>query len=240
MRYPGGKFGSGVYQAIINQMPPHALYCEPFVGGGAVFLHKRPAPISILIDADVGAVQRLASIVNSVGGRPDNPCDVHLLTGDGISYLQHRRWATSDLVYLDPPYPLAVRRRHRPLYRCELSAADHDRIVGVVLKLPCMVMVSGYDGPPYSERLAAWRCVRYRTRTHRDTVQELLWCNFPEPVELHDPRYVGRDYRERERVKRLVDRWVLRIGRLPAPVRAAVLDRVVPGRTGGAGVAGPA
>jgi hypothetical protein len=33
--YPGGKNGLGVYQAIINRMPPHQVYIEPFLGLGA-------------------------------------------------------------------------------------------------------------------------------------------------------------------------------------------------------------
>ena len=43
MTYPGGKAGAGVWQRIINQMPPHRLYVEPFVGAGAVLRAKRPA-----------------------------------------------------------------------------------------------------------------------------------------------------------------------------------------------------
>jgi hypothetical protein len=31
MSYPGGKGGSGVYQTIINQQPPHEVYIEPFL-----------------------------------------------------------------------------------------------------------------------------------------------------------------------------------------------------------------
>jgi hypothetical protein len=34
MTYPGGKGGAGVYQMIINQIPPHRVYIEPFLGGG--------------------------------------------------------------------------------------------------------------------------------------------------------------------------------------------------------------
>jgi DNA adenine methylase len=34
MGYPGGKSGAGVYQTIINLMPPHTVYIEPFLGGG--------------------------------------------------------------------------------------------------------------------------------------------------------------------------------------------------------------
>ena len=32
--YPGGKSGSGVYQKLINLMPPHDVHIEPFLGGG--------------------------------------------------------------------------------------------------------------------------------------------------------------------------------------------------------------
>ena len=42
MPYPGGKGGAGVYQTIINGMPRHEVYVEPFFGrwggdGGEAF-----------------------------------------------------------------------------------------------------------------------------------------------------------------------------------------------------------
>lgn len=43
MTYPGGKAAAGVYQRIINLMPPHSLYIEPFLGGGAIMKLKKPA-----------------------------------------------------------------------------------------------------------------------------------------------------------------------------------------------------
>lgn len=52
MTYPGGKNGSGVYQAIINLMPPHRVYIEPFLGGGAIMRLKRPAIANIGVDSD--------------------------------------------------------------------------------------------------------------------------------------------------------------------------------------------
>jgi hypothetical protein len=33
MPYPGGKGGDGVFQTIINRMPPHRVYAEPFLAG---------------------------------------------------------------------------------------------------------------------------------------------------------------------------------------------------------------
>ncbi|MGJ8626091.1 MAG: hypothetical protein ACSHXB_03935 [Sulfitobacter sp.] len=41
MTYPGGKNGGGAYQRIINHMPPHRFYIEPFLGSGAVLRNKR-------------------------------------------------------------------------------------------------------------------------------------------------------------------------------------------------------
>lgn len=48
MQYPGGKGSS--FQKIINLIPPHAVYIETHLGGGAVMRHKRPAAVNIGID----------------------------------------------------------------------------------------------------------------------------------------------------------------------------------------------
>jgi len=57
--YPGGKAGAGVYQRLINLMPPHTVYIEPFLGHGAVLLGKRPADLNIGLDLDPHAVQEV-------------------------------------------------------------------------------------------------------------------------------------------------------------------------------------
>ena len=59
MTYPGGKAGAGVYQTLINLMPPHRVYIEAFVGGGAVLKTKRPAQYSIAIDRDTAGLSAL-------------------------------------------------------------------------------------------------------------------------------------------------------------------------------------
>jgi hypothetical protein len=56
MDYPGGKSGPGVYHRLINLMPPHHTYIEPFLGGGAVMRLKRPAPYNIGVDLDAGVI----------------------------------------------------------------------------------------------------------------------------------------------------------------------------------------
>ena len=47
MTYPGGKSSAGVYQKIINLMPPHEVYIEPFLGGDT---HETAAWVNIGMD----------------------------------------------------------------------------------------------------------------------------------------------------------------------------------------------
>jgi len=233
MRYPGGKSGSGVYQRIISQMPPHERYVEPFLGGGAVMRRKLPARWNHGVDLDVEVVRRAAYLDAhgewvSSGARIAASGDVGPATfefefGDGVGWLRERKSWWRTLVYCDPPYPMSVRSSPRRMYRHELSDERHMELLGVLLALPALVMVSGYPCELYNQALASWRVVKYRTMTRGGRMaDECLWCNFPEPVELHDYRYLGQDYRERERIRRKQARWVARLAGMTVLERRAV------------------
>ena len=85
MTYPGGKSGAGVYQRIINLIPPHRVYIEPFLGGAAILRHKRPADVSIAIDADARALDLVQSSEPSM-----KACT--FINGDAISFLNEYAW----------------------------------------------------------------------------------------------------------------------------------------------------
>lgn len=48
--YYGGK--QKLCQAIIKLIPEHNLYCEPFIGGAAVFFNKEPSPVEVINDTN--------------------------------------------------------------------------------------------------------------------------------------------------------------------------------------------
>lgn len=48
----GSKANESTYKTIINQIPPHRVYVEPFLGWGAVLLNKAPAAYSVGVDLD--------------------------------------------------------------------------------------------------------------------------------------------------------------------------------------------
>lgn len=178
MRYPGGKGAAGACQKIIGLMPPHELYVEPYLGGGAVLIAKRPAARSIASDLS--------------------------------------------------------------LYRYEVDAEHHRALLALLallVALPCMVVLSGYRSALYDEALQGWNRLDYRTMTRRGAVIESAWFNFPDGGPLHDPRFAGADYRERERIKKKKARWVRMLSAMPPAERQAVAEALSTVAAGG-GAAG--
>ena len=241
-RYPGGKSGSGVYQRIISQMPPHTNYVEPFLGGGAVMRHKRPARHNLGIDLDGAVVQRAANLARAgewiswpYDGLADYPSDSvswEWCQLDAVDWLVRWTAPPSTVVYCDPPYLMSTRSSPRRMYRYELEPSRHEELLGVLVRLPCFVMVSGYPSAMYDQALSSWRVLQYSVMTRGGTSRtECLWCNFPEPVALHDYRYLGRDYRERERIHRKEARWVARLSAMTVLERHAVESALLMVRT---------
>jgi hypothetical protein len=69
----------------------------------------------------------------------------------------------------------------------------------------------------YAGELAGWRTVNFQAvKRSGEVAEEWLWMNFPAPLELHDYRYLGEDFRERERIKRKRERWERRLREMPA------------------------
>jgi DNA adenine methylase len=210
MRYDGGKGLS--YREIVNLMPRHDKYIETHLGGGAVMRHKRPAKHQTGIDLN-------PSVISNWQRKWPNLC--RTINGDAVAFLRDRRLDSNTLIYVDPPYHPDTRRRPR-VYRFDYTIGDHERLLECLTALPCKILISGYPSALYESRLSGWSVHRFFARTHVDTREECVWFNFPKPLILHDDRYLGADFREREIIRRRQDRLRRRIGRLPAAERASL------------------
>ncbi len=64
-RYPGGKFYAR--RMILDVIPPHVDYCEPFAGGASIFFAKeRAIRLSTLNDMDSDVINTLTQIRDNV------------------------------------------------------------------------------------------------------------------------------------------------------------------------------
>ena len=226
--YPGGKNAAGVYQRIINHMPPHDIYIEAFLGSGAVMRNKRPARQNVGIDLSRDALDLCRDLAGADGN------DFTLLEGDAIKLLPSLGMTLSDsprsplkssrtLIYVDPPY-MAETRKGGDLYAHELDDKAHKRLIALLKSATCMVMISGYRSALYEAELSQFHRIDYMAQTRRGMVEESLWMNFAPPVALHDYSHLGGNYRERERIKRKKARWAAKIEKMDRQERLAVMD----------------
>lgn len=211
MRYPGGK--GKCYQQLVNLMPPHRVYIESHLGGGACMRHKRPAAINIGIDRDARLIERW---------RATQTCDCAFVVGDAAAFLKTYPFAGDELVYADPPYLPSTRRR-ATVYRHDYTFEDHIELLDVLTALRCLVMISGYESELYSQRLADWRRVTFSAMSHRGPRTECVWMNFPEPMSLHDTKFLGDTFRERQNWRRKHQRLLRRFEGMKGPERQHIL-----------------
>ena len=198
-------------------MPPHEVYIETHLGGGAVMRNKRSSGRTFGIEIDPEVIQ-MWSAKNRVG------CE--LIHGDAVTFLKENRFTGKELVYCDPPYLRETRKKCYPLYKYEYTYEQHVELLEVIKNLPCMVMISGYRSKLYREFLKDWHTHFFRAATHNGTAVEWVWMNYSPPEKLHDYRYLGNTFRERERIKRKSKRWVAKLKLMPVLERQALLSAI--------------
>lgn len=220
MRYAGGK--GKCFQHVINLIPPHDTYIETHLGGGAVLRNMLPSKVAIGIDRD----QRVVDLWREKHGH--RAAIVH---DDAVPFLRRFPFMGNEVVYCDPPYLPSTRLRQR-VYRYDYDQRDHEELLELILRLPCKVIISGYPSELYDSTLSDWNTHVFQAKTHRGVHVEKLWFNFQRPNVLHDSRYLGETFRERELIRRRLARVQRRILTLTLPEQHE-LSRWLHAHTGG-------
>jgi hypothetical protein len=191
-------------------MPPHDIYIETHLGGGAIMQRKPPALHNIGIDLNA---RELAAF----------ECDypVERVHGCAHRYLADFDYQGSELVYCDPPYLQRTRTSERR-YRYDYSESDHIELLTLLKSLPCQVILSGYPSTLYDDLLDGWRTLELQVMNQAGVRTEKLWFNFT-PDRVHWASYAGKNFTDRQRVKRKAANWGKRYEALPRAERVAVL-----------------
>jgi site-specific DNA-adenine methylase len=221
VRYTGSKNGSGIFQNIINIMPKHDIYIEPFLGSGAILKIKDTARVNIGIDISSSIIK------NFVTGHGN-----FFLAADTFKFLDAsapllnalRYLGLKALIYCDPPYPLSTRRSGSVYYKNEMSDLDHKTFLSLVRNLNCYVMISTYDNPIYQDMINDWNVEHFATVTRKGKAIESVYYNFSPDLPKHQFNFLGKNFRERAAIKGRVFRNVSKILSMSAAERNYIMD----------------
>jgi len=219
--YFGGKSSSGTFQKIINQIRPHDTLIVPFLGNCGVTRNIKHCSNTIGIDINSSIIKKWRAMKFNW---------IHLSDCDSLIFLSgtiYGKQELSTVIYADPPYPLNSRKSQKKVYENELSNEDHERLLEILKKKECDVLISTYPNELYKSELKDWRYIDYNTTTRSGSVIERLYMNYDEPKELHDYRYLGDNYRQRERIKKKVKRYVENFSSLPTLEARAILKSIM-------------
>lgn len=238
--YNGGKSGNGVYQNIINHIPPHKIYVAPFAGHCGIFRNKVPAQISVLNDNDSSVIDRwkralpakefivcMDFMQGNLFEAPALPT-VILRCNDWKVIFDRFANNADAFIYLDNPYKMDTRRSNKSLYLFDWKEdSKHAELLAAAVIAKSNVMISAYENDMYNEALKGWYTHRFNSMTRKGLREEIIYFNYPPPTVLHDFRYLGNDFRERERIKRKINRHTARLERLPEVERTAILSAII-------------
>ena len=209
--YPGGKGKS--FQQIINLMPRHDTYIEPFLGSAAVLKNKLAAKVNIVNDLEESCLQDI-SLVN---------CKLEKYNKDAVELLKNTLLDERTLIYCDPPYVQSTRKKQK-IYKHEYSDDMHIELLEFLTKQTCMVMISGYDSSLYQKYLRNWNSYSFSSQTQNGVREETVWFNFEKPHNLHDPTHLGNCFRERQTIKRRVNRLKHKFIQMDTQERSAFME----------------
>ena len=215
--YFGGKGGAGMYQTIINQIPPHRGFLSGCLGHCAIMRKKLPAEYNIGCDPDPDVIQvwKDANAEKLLNMRLWNGCIQDYNIQINLAAIGGHQFNLDDwFIYLDPPYPLdSINGKSR--YNFKMSDEQHIELLELIKDLPIKIAISTYPNKLYRRYLREWRCLEFKAKTRQRIATELLYMNYPEPTDLHDYRYLGKNFKEREHIKLKFERWKNNLHQLP-------------------------
>ena len=95
---------------------------------------------------------------------------------DAIRLIESVRGGNT-FIYCDPPYLEGTRKKY--LYNHEMEDDAHERLLDVLVKSDCKIMISGYENELYNKRLKGWRKESKNTTAECSVKRtEVIWMNY--------------------------------------------------------------
>jgi DNA adenine methylase len=230
--YNGGKNGNGTYQTIINNIPPFKIFIDAMCGNCGISSNLLPHGSLIVInDIDSCVTKALKDKINCVGhGNPGSiDRNSYLIRNENFQVLIDEfdcERSENVFFYFDPPYLFETRKGQRDLYNFEWNREDHRRFLQSCSTVKSNCMISHYPCDMYDNALSNWRKIEFQSMTRKGLRTEAIYMNYPPPTFLHQYNYLGKDFIDRQRIKRKAQRTIQKLKNLPPHERLKIFELI--------------
>lgn len=133
------------------------------------------------------------------------------------------------IIYSDPPYPLGSRKSKVKRYEFEMTDEDHITYLQYLKNIRCKQLISTYPNEIYKELLPPpnFNLHEFWSQTRGGLAKEYLYKNYESPTELQDYRYLGCDFRERDRLKRIKRNFLRKFKEMPVQLQKSILKELI-------------
>lgn len=217
LNYRGNKKVEGLYQSIINLIPPHVWYGAGFAGSDAIFRYKKPADFSNLNDIDI-------SVYNAWTKHLEGNLNVTFENTHVFDWMKkHQYGQRMQFVYYDPPYKHDSTACKTQIYKHTFSDNEHKEFLKKVTQVNYNCMISHYPCELYDTMLKDWNTFDIKVSVRSRVQIERLYMNYKPPEKLHDYRFLGSNFSDRQRIKRKISRHIETLMKLPSTERNAII-----------------
>ena len=216
--YNGGKESNGTFQNIINHIPRCDRFVEVFAGNCTIARKINRPSVTVINDIDRSVYERLLKIATP-SVIVENNCYQESIVKYDNAILQ-------TFFYCDPPYLFSTRKSKRQLYKHDWTDQQHFDFLALAVSIKSNCMISHYPCEMYDTRLKNWRTFDFESTTRQGLRTERIYMNYDTPQILQDYRYIGKDYIERQQIKRKTQRLLKRLEALPSHERTALLSAI--------------
>jgi DNA adenine methylase len=193
--YYGGK--QQLASRILGLIPEHRIYCEPFLGGAAIFFAKEPSPVEIINDTN-GELINFYEVVQR---------DFSALEKEvAISLHSRRQHHHAQVIYDNPEMFDRIKRAWavwmlaNSSYGCMLNGGyGYDRTSGATSrKLDNKRNDFTIDYAIRLQRVQIECCDALKIIRSRDTLETFFYCDppYPDTDQGHYDGYSSEDFRQ--------------------------------------------
>jgi DNA adenine methylase len=217
--YPGRKGASGQWQKIVSSIPKCKTFVECMCGSAYIASIVAKTGCKVVInDIDRSVIDKH----NYAAGK-----NIIKMNQDYAICVAANKNQPDPVFFFDPPYMKETRSYQGDIYNYEWDTAAHQRFLYFVQRLKFPVMISHYPCDIYDFTLKKWRRIIYKAMTRAGVRDECLYMNFEQPILLQCYKHVGKNFTDRQRIKRKVDSLIGKLRRENDQERAAILSAVI-------------